>query len=70
VDIDDLSPMWADWENRPHVHYYIKELAQLDDGRYVVPMKWITINGEVHAEAHSIIYSEQVRTHPNVIEQN
>lgn len=30
LDLDDLSPMWADWKNSPHHHFYI---PQWGDGR-------------------------------------
>ncbi|KAI0697348.1 hypothetical protein BC835DRAFT_1405669 [Cytidiella melzeri] len=52
LSYDELSPMWADWENAPHRHYFIKELARVDDRNFVMPVKWITVNGEVHAEAY------------------
>lgn len=38
VDFDELSPMWAHWQSTPHQHYYIKELAQLNDNAFVVPL--------------------------------
>ncbi|KAK6984274.1 hypothetical protein R3P38DRAFT_3452691 [Favolaschia claudopus] len=41
IDHDDLSPMWAGWENSPHKHFYIKELAQLKNGEYFVPTRWV-----------------------------
>ncbi|KAI0684232.1 hypothetical protein BC835DRAFT_1464922 [Cytidiella melzeri] len=52
LSYDKLSPMWADWENAPHQHYFIKELARVNDQNFVMPVKWITVNGEVHAEAY------------------
>ncbi|KAJ7778812.1 hypothetical protein DFH07DRAFT_865489 [Mycena maculata] len=52
IDFDDLSPMWADWKNKPnsHRHFYIKELAQLHDGTYVIPLRWVTVENVVHAD--------------------
>ncbi|KAJ3924864.1 MAG: hypothetical protein NXY57DRAFT_968859 [Lentinula lateritia] len=51
VDLDELSPMWADWKYTPHRQYYVKELAQLEDSTYVVPLRWITVNGEEYMDA-------------------
>ncbi|KAJ3559426.1 hypothetical protein NM688_g352 [Phlebia brevispora] len=42
-DFDLLQLMWADWKGAPHRYFYIKELARLHDGRFVVPMKWICV---------------------------
>ncbi|KAJ6608351.1 hypothetical protein B0H10DRAFT_1955505 [Mycena sp. CBHHK59/15] len=38
IDLDDLSPMWADWERKSDKHFYVKELAQLESGQFVVPI--------------------------------
>lgn len=46
VDSNLLSPMYA----RGLQHFYINELAQLCDGTYVIPLRWITVNGVVHGE--------------------
>ncbi|KAJ7362677.1 hypothetical protein DFH08DRAFT_910804 [Mycena albidolilacea] len=50
VDFDDLSPMWADWKSTAHKHFYIKELAQLKNSDFVIPMRWIIFNKEEYAE--------------------
>ncbi|KAJ7899560.1 hypothetical protein B0H14DRAFT_2299803, partial [Mycena olivaceomarginata] len=49
ADLDDLSPMWADWENksRSHRHFFIK-LAQLRDGTFVIPLRWIMVQNIVY----------------------
>ncbi|KAJ7813264.1 hypothetical protein B0H14DRAFT_3090368 [Mycena olivaceomarginata] len=31
-------------------HYYIKELAQLTNGHFVIPLRWVTVNNVVHAD--------------------
>ncbi|KAJ7862811.1 hypothetical protein B0H14DRAFT_2260412, partial [Mycena olivaceomarginata] len=56
IDLDELSPMWANCEDKSksHRHFYIKELAQLHDGTYVVPLRWITVNNTVHADVHDV----------------
>ncbi|KAK0444640.1 uncharacterized protein EV420DRAFT_1721990 [Desarmillaria tabescens] len=52
VDLDELSPMWANWTSPGlrHRHFYIKELARLSDDSYVVILRWVTVNGIVHAD--------------------
>ncbi|KAI0687984.1 hypothetical protein BC835DRAFT_1374779 [Cytidiella melzeri] len=37
ADIKD----WANPLNTPGQHFYIKELARLRDGRFVIPIKWL-----------------------------
>ncbi|KAH9949935.1 hypothetical protein B0H21DRAFT_803620 [Amylocystis lapponica] len=54
VDINQL--MWADWINAPHRHFYIKELAEADDGQLLVPMRWFQENGVACADAYSVAY--------------
>jgi hypothetical protein len=56
VSVDELSPMWADWKNKSasHRHFYIKELAQQFDGTYVIPVRWVTVEGVVHADIHDV----------------
>ncbi|KAF7371507.1 hypothetical protein MVEN_00005500 [Mycena venus] len=60
IDLDDLSPMWpimwADWKNSGHKHFYIKELAQLKNGEFVVPMRWVIFKKQEYAEAHKVIH--------------
>ncbi|KAJ7182641.1 hypothetical protein C8R43DRAFT_1083606 [Mycena crocata] len=54
--LDQLSPMWADWKNKStsHKHFYVNKLAQQHDGTYVVPVRWVTVNNEVHADTHDV----------------
>ncbi|KAF5372390.1 hypothetical protein D9615_009298 [Tricholomella constricta] len=54
VDIDDLSPMWADWSNAPHRHFYIKELAQCANGDFVIPLKWIVFEKTDHFDGYRV----------------
>ncbi|KAI0364661.1 hypothetical protein BV20DRAFT_955717, partial [Pilatotrama ljubarskyi] len=50
---DVVAPMWADGGK----HYYVGELAQLADGRLVVPRSWYRgeSGGEVSADAWHIV---------------
>ncbi|KAI0682103.1 hypothetical protein BC835DRAFT_1424859 [Cytidiella melzeri] len=51
TDVDLLQLMWADFKNAPGQYFYIKELARLRDGRFVIPMKWLcVIDNETRAE--------------------
>ncbi|KAJ7784239.1 hypothetical protein B0H16DRAFT_1295984 [Mycena metata] len=58
IDLDELSPMWADWVSSPYRHFYVKELAQCRDGTFVVPIKWIVFQGLVHAEVYQATREE------------
>ncbi|KAJ7769297.1 hypothetical protein B0H16DRAFT_1660998 [Mycena metata] len=56
ADLDDLSPMWAHWEDKSwsHRHFYIKELVQLCDGTFAIPLCWITVQNVVYANVHMV----------------
>ncbi|KAJ6566807.1 hypothetical protein B0H19DRAFT_940681 [Mycena capillaripes] len=56
VNVDELSPMWADWKNAAHKHFYVKELARLKNGNFVVPVRWIIFKKEEYAEVHNVAY--------------
>jgi hypothetical protein len=45
-----------------HKHYYIDELARLDDGSLIIPIRWLEDSkGNVMADAYQIKFHEQVR---------
>ncbi|THU79421.1 hypothetical protein K435DRAFT_875476 [Dendrothele bispora CBS 962.96] len=52
LQLDELSPMWADWKSlsKRHRHFYIHELAQTLVGDFVVLQRWVMVNGEVHVD--------------------
>ncbi|CAK5263889.1 unnamed protein product [Mycena citricolor] len=54
IDIDGLSPMWANWAQAPNNHFYVKEIAQRRDGDYVLALKWVIYQQQVHVEAYWI----------------
>lgn len=64
IDIDDLTPMWADWKNAPHQHFYIKEVARLMNGELVVPVRWLVWKKAEHAEACRVKYLATVSHNP------
>ncbi len=46
MDCDLLSPMYEG----QRAHFYVNELAQMEDGRYVIPKRWVTFLQEVYAD--------------------
>ncbi|KAF8064464.1 hypothetical protein FPV67DRAFT_1672161 [Lyophyllum atratum] len=62
ADFDEHSPMWADWKNLStmHRHYYIKELAQLTDGSFLLLLRWVTVNSVVHVQGLEVAFDEEL----------
>ncbi|KAJ7675041.1 hypothetical protein B0H17DRAFT_1161670 [Mycena rosella] len=56
VSLNDLSPMWADWKNAGHKHFYVKELAQLKNGNFVILIRWIIFKKEEYAEVYNVVH--------------
>jgi hypothetical protein len=64
VALNELTPMWADWQQSPDRHFYINEVARTRDGRYLVPRRWIVQNGKEYADAQVASINNQV--HPEI----
>ncbi|KAF9789419.1 hypothetical protein BJ322DRAFT_1000950 [Thelephora terrestris] len=60
VPPEELTPMWADWERDPDRHFYVGEIARTRSGEYVIPTRWVTFNGEEHAEVCKVNFNETV----------
>lgn len=65
VALNELTPMWADWQRSPDQHFYVNEVARTRDERYLVPRRWIIYNGEEHADADLVSINNQVRLENN-----
>ena len=61
-DFDQLQLMWLDFEDQSRwdCHFYIKELARLRDGRYVIPLFWYTEKGAMQTDAYLVTYDPEV----------
>jgi hypothetical protein len=57
---DELTPMWADWKGASHRHFYVNEPAQLKDGQYILPLRWIVWRQIEHVEAVLLSRNEEV----------
>lgn len=61
IPLDDLSPMWADFKKAKHRHFYVKELAQLRDGAYVIPLRWVIKNKTEQAECYDVLLNTETQ---------
>ncbi|KAL0570869.1 hypothetical protein V5O48_011094 [Marasmius crinis-equi] len=55
MDLRTLSPMY----DANGVHYYVFEVCQLHDGRFVVPIRWLLYQGRVHADAFEVVIDNE-----------
>ena len=60
VPLDELSPMWANWDSAPEHHFYVDEVARTKTGKYILPKRWIIINETECVEGHPVYFSERV----------
>jgi hypothetical protein len=51
--------MWADWSGACHRHFFVDEIAQLRDGKFVIPLKWVMYQGREHAFG---VYLKEIRS--------
>lgn len=53
--LDHNQLMWMDTKNAPDRHFYIKELARLQDGRFVVPLRFIQEKDEDCFDGYQVV---------------
>jgi hypothetical protein len=65
--MDELPPMWADWTSASdrHRHFYTKELAQIDNGAYVIILRWVTVKSQVYVE---VLYTDSCEIDSGVLQ--
>lgn len=51
-----LNPMWVHPDTKKH--FYVKEVALCRNGDYLIPRKWVTKGGVVHASCQVLTHAE------------
>jgi hypothetical protein len=51
-----LSPMF----DQNGKHYYIDEVARMQNGEYVIPLRWVMSKKVLHADAYLVVIDSQV----------
>jgi hypothetical protein len=41
-------------------HYYVNELSEVVDGKFVIPFRWVIYHGEVCAESFNVVFDNEV----------
>lgn len=60
VDRHTLSPMYDAGDR----HYYIDELACLNDGSFIIPVRWLEDSkGKIFADAYQVVFHDHVRSY-------
>ncbi|KAI9445690.1 hypothetical protein BJY52DRAFT_1372194 [Lactarius psammicola] len=57
----DDQVIWADFQNASFRHFYVRELAQLSDGSFMIPIRWVTICGVPSFAGYQVQYYRQSR---------
>ncbi|KAJ7021232.1 hypothetical protein C8F04DRAFT_1273994 [Mycena alexandri] len=57
MDLDLLSPMY-DAKHLP-AHFYVNELARLNTGKLVIPIRWLKFRDTICADAFSVEFDDQ-----------
>ncbi|EIN03386.1 hypothetical protein PUNSTDRAFT_37895, partial [Punctularia strigosozonata HHB-11173 SS5] len=52
-DLDMLTPMWVS-DTHNGRHYYTKEFAQLHDGTFVIPVRWVVMKGQMSVDVFEV----------------
>lgn len=60
VPLEELTPMWADWEGAPNRHFYVEEVACTTSGQYIFPRRWVVVDDQECAEGHPVHFSKRV----------
>jgi hypothetical protein len=58
MDLNNLSPMYD--AKHLNAHFYVNEVARLDSGQLVIPIRWLQCGKKICADAYAISISSEV----------
>ncbi|KAJ7327989.1 hypothetical protein DFH08DRAFT_916737 [Mycena albidolilacea] len=69
MDLNNLGPMYD--AKHLNAHFYVNEVARLDSGKLVIPVRWLKYGKKICADAYAVSFNAETKTayHPGPVSQ-